>query len=1016
MPRSHQGSPNAAAAGAGAAAAGPPPQQPAPQPQPQAPPPQGLPSPPGLTYDSVLVQPAGTMGVTVPKFLLADAREPTRPMVTFVPQRFLEIVLFNRYDGGSSGAVQKILTFQGLSRTAWTINSAAVLNGELSQVHSTFIFDKYKELLPTDGDPVLSGRIRNIVLLPVATAAAVCRIRGYSDTTMTFLRACAPNQIPQSWMIQERGEELAEQGDHDLLLVDQLEEAEDIDQDVVAPSFAAELRAGGFSSFKQTVADEQSHDYAIKPNQLGAKLDGEARTYIAFKVSPLEARRASTAVVETTAQADLQSYYRFLGFLKLKNKLPRDVHLSLDLLTHASAPQWVADFVEFLKEERNLAFSSMANYINSLFGLASYVWDSEEFEVADAVANANHTVLDALVNTRNQCESLAKEAGLYSEKRGGWISWETAQKARVKCLEALQATQGAADPRQKKQLLMDAIVMTIFTYGPVDRVGVIRKLRVGDTLVKDAATGAWQVDLTKALRGHKSAKFHGGTKHALPKPTWPLIDRLAQLTVFDLHTGADKYYLFHPNTARGTDPSRALTEGPFGQWVAGLFEKYSGTRVVPKNLRSIFIVWLKDQEGASEKILNASATAMRHHVNTQASLAYDIDTNNRQIALANEFAAKFAAKFQPSASAAGSSSSAGGAAAADDDDDTMVVRGFWLAKLAPADEQPAAATGKRRFILRVPLSEFTGFEGGFASFDAPGGDGTWYNLPGSFSNGTGLQFPVLQFRMMLDSRGAVGDEVTVTEMTLHKPSDEADAAADATDAVRSSIRSNHLELNLLGGPGTMPTELPPLAAQARERLVRSDVPLPAPDGPTQPELTEAARLAASAPEAAPAAAVTVTTAAMSGVSLTTDETLAPDLAPTAAPTAAPLTAAAAPGAPQRSTKRTGKAVERLELGDGAASRWKSPRGKAPASAPTPMTNEWSDGGFEAGDAVEAMGRGPGGTREWFKATVTKIRAPPAWPPIVVKYTATLEGNKNRLALPEPISAYLHADDVRRAAA
>ena len=98
--------------------------------------------------------------------------------------------------------------------------------------------------------------------------------------------------------------------------------------------------------------------------------------------------------------------------------------------------------------------------------------------------------------------------------------------------------------------------MTIFTYGPVDRVGVIRKLRVGDTLVKDAATGAWQVDLTKALRGHKSAKFHGGTKHALPKPTWPLIDRLAQLTVFDLHTGADKYYLFPP-TPRAAPTRRA---------------------------------------------------------------------------------------------------------------------------------------------------------------------------------------------------------------------------------------------------------------------------------------------------------------------------------------------------------------------------------------------------------------------------------------------------------------------------
>jgi hypothetical protein len=67
----------------------------------------------------------------------------------------------------------------------------------------------------------------------------------------------------------------------------------------------------------------------------------------------------------------------------------------------------------------------------------------------------------------------------------------------------------------------------------------------------------------------------------------------------------------------------------------------------------------------------------------------------------------------------------------------------------------------------------------------------------------------------------------------------------------------------------------------------------------------------------------------------------------------------------------------------------------------------------AGDAVEAMGRGPGGTREWFQATVTSFRKPPAWPPIVVKYTATLEGVTTRLALPDPVTAYCHADDVRR---
>ena len=44
-----------------------------------------------------------------------------------------------------------------------------------------------------------------------------------------------------------------------------------------------------------------------------------------------------------------------------------------------------------------------------------------------------------------------------------------------------------------------------------------------------------------AQRSHKSAKFHGGTRTALPQPVWALIDRLCQLTVFDLERGTDKY-------------------------------------------------------------------------------------------------------------------------------------------------------------------------------------------------------------------------------------------------------------------------------------------------------------------------------------------------------------------------------------------------------------------------------------------------------------------------------------------
>lgn len=46
--------------------------------------PQVLPSLPDLTYDTVVVQPEGTDGITLPKFLLPDGRSPRHPLVTYV--------------------------------------------------------------------------------------------------------------------------------------------------------------------------------------------------------------------------------------------------------------------------------------------------------------------------------------------------------------------------------------------------------------------------------------------------------------------------------------------------------------------------------------------------------------------------------------------------------------------------------------------------------------------------------------------------------------------------------------------------------------------------------------------------------------------------------------------------------------------------------------------------------------------------------------------------------------------
>ena len=69
------------------------------------------------------------------------------------------------------------------------------------------------------------------------------------------------------------------------------------------------------------------------------------------------------------------------------------LHLSLSLLTHPSAADWVSVYLTFMKDERKLAFSSMANYLSSLYSLATFVFDSDDFEVPDAVTDATHTAL-----------------------------------------------------------------------------------------------------------------------------------------------------------------------------------------------------------------------------------------------------------------------------------------------------------------------------------------------------------------------------------------------------------------------------------------------------------------------------------------------------------------------------------------------------------------------------------------------------------------------------------------------
>ena len=77
---------------------------------------------------------------TMPRLRLKDRRARGEPVLAWVYQRHLESALYNRAaDGGSSGAIWKLLNKCGLGSAALHVNGAAVATKQVTQ-------DEYDEM------------------------------------------------------------------------------------------------------------------------------------------------------------------------------------------------------------------------------------------------------------------------------------------------------------------------------------------------------------------------------------------------------------------------------------------------------------------------------------------------------------------------------------------------------------------------------------------------------------------------------------------------------------------------------------------------------------------------------------------------------------------------------------------------------------------------------------------------------------------------------------------------------
>ena len=200
---------------------------------------------------------------------------------------------------------------------------------------------------------------------------------------------------------------------------------------------------------------------------------------------------------------------------------------------------------------------------------------------------------------------------------------------------------------KKVTILTDALIISLMTIMPPDRVGVIRRLSIGETLKQLPHSENYYIDLGRFT--HKTARFYGPSKTPISPMITPLLQSLLRETqsgfefaIFDEDeekNRARRRYLF----AMPRDATRCLESSNWTARVKLAFKRYhpENKSPCPSLLRSSFITELKAST-VDPKVLAAAAIAQKHSVQMQSSSTYDLEAQVRATQAAMAWCEEFA--------------------------------------------------------------------------------------------------------------------------------------------------------------------------------------------------------------------------------------------------------------------------------------------------------------------------------------------------------------------------------------
>jgi hypothetical protein len=355
----------------------------------------------------------------------------------------------------------------------------------------------------------------------------------------------------------------------------------------------------GVSSSKGNAPRQASYALAEIPPDLNAELNALEQ----WRVSPINMSRKGVAVAEITAAKQRQNVVRLLGWLVHEKKLARP---TLNAFASTQIGAAVQLYIQFLVDEKQRKYSSIAVYLSSFIAAARFV-HAQRSKGAAAGATVGEKPVEDLKSMHAQALQMARQETALEltkpPKRS--LDWADVQRARCRAEEALAALGDDASPAQRQELTRDVALLMCLTRQAPDRVGVTRLLKLGGTL-KRMPAGGFQLDLS-APGDHKTIGAFGASLTTMSASIAAAIKPHLALSIVP-----DAGYVF----AAADNPYEPMQPYQWTRFVQSVFKRYSGVALAPKDLRSAHVTWLKTDEHDDET-LRAAAQAMRHSSKTQ---------------------------------------------------------------------------------------------------------------------------------------------------------------------------------------------------------------------------------------------------------------------------------------------------------------------------------------------------------------------------------------------------------------